>query len=202
MDDAVVVVIALSAVSPLEQTAIDDTRQWLTRAVIGLNLCPFAKAVVAKGQLRFVVCTSDDPEVLLAQLRDELLLLAETDPAEIETTLLIAPLALRDFLDFNDFLGPCDALLEALELDGVLQVADFHPQYQFGGTQPEDPENHTNTSPYPTLHLLREASLDRAVESSPDAASIYERNIAALRALGHTGWAALDVGPRLPKSDA
>lgn len=186
-------------VETLESIALEDTRRWLTRAVIGLNLCPFAKGVAAKGQIRFVVCASPEPEVLLTSLRDELLFLAEADPSEVETTLLIAPHALPDFLEFNDFLGACDAVLEALDLVGVLQIADFHPEYQFGGTQPGDSENHTNTAPYPTLHLLREASIERAIESDPEAATIYERNIARLNALGAAGWAALDVGPRLPR---
>jgi hypothetical protein len=181
-----------------ESTAIEDTRHWLNRAVIGLNLCPFAKGVVAKGQVRYVVCASPEAADLLAQLRTELTFLAESDPAVLETTLLIAPNALPDFLDFNDFLGDCDALLTALDLEGVLQIADFHPRYQFGGTRPEDVENHTNTAPYPTLHLLRESSIDRAVESEPDAEVIYTRNIATLHALGATGWEALQVGPRLP----
>lgn len=181
-----------------ETTALEDTRRWLNRAVIGLNLCPFAKGVVAKGQVRFVVTPTSDPAALLALLRDELTFLADSDPAVVETTLLIAPNALPAFLDFNDFLGDCEAALTALDLDGVLQIADFHPRYQFGGTRPEDVENHTNTAPYPTLHLLRESSIDRAVESEPDAEAIYARNIAALNALGAAGWAALEVGPRLP----
>jgi hypothetical protein len=115
----------------------------------------------------------------------------------LDTTLLIAPYALPEFLDFNDFLAACDAVLIELELDGVLQVADFHPRYQFGGTDVDDIENFTNRTPYPTLHLLREASIDKAVAAYPDAAMIFERNIEMLQQLGHAGWARLGIAARL-----
>ena len=180
-----------------ERTVIEDTQKWLLEAVVDLNLCPFAKAVVVKDMVRYRVCASAEPADVLAMLREELQHLAEADPDKLDTTLLIAPNALPDFLDFNDFLADCDDVLMDLALDGVLQVADFHPLYQFGGTEVDDIENFTNRTPYPTLHLLREASIDKAVEAYPDASLIFERNIEVLNKLGHAGWAALGVHARL-----
>ena len=180
-----------------DNTAIEDTQKWLLEAVVGLNLCPFAKSVVVKDMVRYRVCASANPADLLALLRDELQHLAEADPDQLDTTLLIAPNALRDFLDFNDFLADCDDVLLDLELDGVLQVADFHPRYQFGGTDVDDIENFTNRTPYPTLHLLREASINKAVEAYPDAAIIFERNIEVLNKLGREGWNKLGIAARL-----
>mgnify|MGYP003345925565 FL=1 len=179
-----------------ERTVIEDTQKWLLDAVVGLNLCPFAKAVIVKNRVRYRVCPSAQPEDVLAMLRDELQHLAAADPDTLDTTLLIAPRALPDFLDFNDFLAECDRVLTDLELDGVLQVADFHPRYQFGGTDVDDIENFTNRAPYPTLHLLREASIDQAVQAYPDASLIFERNIEVLKKLGHAGWQALGVRAR------
>ena len=176
-------------------TAIADTRRWLERAVIGLNLCPFAKAPHIKGQIHYAVCAGGGRRELLALLRAELLALAALDAAERETTLLIVPDQFADFLDFNDFLGDAEALLQALELEGVLQVAPFHPRFQFDGTDEDDITNATNRSPYPTLHLIREDSIDRAVQAFPEAEAIYEANMQTLRRLGPEGWAALDVGP-------
>ncbi len=167
---------------------IAATRRWLERAVIGLNLCPFAKAVHARGQVRFVLSAATAPEALLEQLGAELLRLRDTPPAEVDTTLLVHPDALVDFLDYNDFLDEADALVEALGLEGVLQVASFHPHYQFAGSLPEDIANFSNRSPHPTLHLLREDSVTRAVEAFPDPDAIVERNIATLRRLGAEGW--------------
>ena len=186
-----------SKLTAFETTAIEDTQKWLIEAVVGLNLCPFAKAVVVKDMVRYRVCASAEPADLLALLREELQHLANADPDQLDTTLLIAPRALPDFLDFNDFLADCDDMLLDLELDGVLQVADFHPRYQFGGTDVDDIENFTNRTPYPTLHLLREASMDKAVEAYPDAALIFERNIEVLNKLGHAGWAKLGIAARL-----
>ena len=164
------------------------TRRWLERAVIGLNLCPFAKAVVAKEQVRFVLSDASTPEALLAELGEELLRLRDTPAEQIDTTLLVHPQVLGDFLDYNDFLDDADALVEELALDGVLQVASFHPDYQFAGSEPDAVENFTNRSPYPTLHLLREDSVSRAVDAYPDPDAIIERNVATLRALGVDGW--------------
>jgi hypothetical protein len=174
-----------------EAQAIADTQAWLDKAVIGLNLCPFAKAVVAKQQVRMVVCMDSEPEQVLQMLQQEMQLLVDTDAAVIDTTLLIAPHLLPDFLDFNEFLFDCDSVLVSMELEGVLQIADFHPRYQFAGTQPDDISNFTNRAPYPTLHLLREESIDKAVAAFPDASLIYERNMQVLEALGREGWEAL-----------
>jgi len=164
------------------------TRHWLEQAVIGLNLCPFAKAVHVKEQIRWVESPARDAQGLLDDLLRELQLLAAADPETVETTLLIHPHALNDFLDYNDFLDVADAAIDELGLTGVLQVASFHPNYQFAGTAPDDVENLSNRSPHPMLHLLREDSIDRAVAAFPDTATIYERNIETLRSLGADGW--------------
>lgn len=170
---------------------IADTRDWVVKAVIGLNLCPFAKAVHVNERIRYVVSDATEPEALLRDLAHELLALNRADPDEVDTTLLIHPNTLTDFLDFNDFLDAADALVEELKLDGILQIADFHPDYQFDGSAADDIANYSNRSPYPTLHLLREESIARAVESMPDTASIYENNLDTLERLGHQGWDAL-----------
>ena len=168
--------------------AVAATRTWLERAVIGLNLCPFAKAVHVKQQIRYAVTAAQTADELLAELEQELQLLATADPATLDTTLLIHPAVMGDFLDFHFFLAEADAAIRRLELDGVIQIASLHPHYEFAGSAPDDIENHTNRSPYPTLHLLREASIDRAVAAFPDAETIFERNIDTLRELGHEGW--------------
>ena len=173
---------------PTATLALAETRAWVDRAVIGLNLCPFAKAAQVKGQVRFVVSEARDAEALLAVLVDELKRLAETPPDRVETTLLIHPHALNDFLDYNDFLDVADAAIEEQGLGGILQVASFHPDYRFEGTAPDDVDNLSNRSPYPMLHLLREDSIARAVDAYPDAETIYERNIETLRRLGAVGW--------------
>ena len=168
-----------------------QTRAWVEQAVVGLNLCPFAKAPMAKGQIRYVVSETTDPRVLLDELGAQMTALVAADPSEVETTLLIHPNVLLDFLDFNDFLEAADAALEELGLGGVLQIASFHPDYQFDGTEPDDIGNASNRAPYPTLHLLREASVDRAVEAFPEAEAIFENNLRTLEALGPRGWDAL-----------
>ncbi len=164
------------------------TRHWLVRAVIGLNLCPFAKNVHTKGQIRYVVSEASDVEGMLDALETELRALTDADPDRIDTTLLILPHAFADFLEFNDALFFAERLLTQMRLEGELQIASFHPRYQFADTQPEDIENYTNRAPYPILHLLREASVERATQAFPDAADIYERNQETLRRLGHEGW--------------
>ncbi|QHI98212.1 DUF1415 family protein [Xylophilus rhododendri] len=179
---------------PSSSTAIADTRRWVERAVIGLNLCPFAKAVQVRGQVHYAECASDDPAQLLEALLIEARALAELDSAERDTTLLVATGCLADFLDFNDFTGEAEDRLAEEGFEGELQLASFHPDFQFGGTEPDDIGNATNRSPWPTLHLLREASIDRAVEAFPDAEAIFGRNIEVLEQLGAEGWAALDVG--------
>ncbi|MBV7428503.1 MULTISPECIES: DUF1415 domain-containing protein [unclassified Acidovorax] len=174
---------------------IRDTVQWLERAVIGLNLCPFAKGVHVKGQIHYAVALTGDLATILEVLRSELAALA-ANPSEVrDTTLLILPHCLHDFLDFNDFLEEAEAVLEEVGMEGTLQIASFHPRFQFAGTREDDVTNCTNRSPYPTLHLLREESIDRAVEVFPEAETIFERNIEVLQELGMSGWAALSVGP-------
>jgi uncharacterized protein len=170
---------------------IAETRDWVDKAVIGLNLCPFAKAVQIKGQVRYVLSEATDNTGLLLELERELQHLSSVDPDQTDTTLIVHPQLLPDFLDFNDFLDEADALLQGLGLEGVLQIASFHPHYQFAGTEPGDITNFTNRSPHPTLHLLREASIDRAVEVFPDAEEIYERNVETMQRLGLDGWDAL-----------
>ena len=169
------------------------TKHWLEKAVIGLNLCPFAKAVYIRDQIRYVVSEAETPEALAADLLAELQALVAADPGEIDTTLLIHPYVLDDFLDYNDFLDVADAAIAELGLEGVIQIASFHPEYQFEGTEPDDVENYTNRSPYPILQLLREASVERAVETIPDAAEIYEKNIETMRRLGIEGWRRLGL---------
>ena len=171
--------------------AIAETRAWVRRAVIGLNLCPFARAVDVKDQIRYVFSDATDAETLLATLVVELQRLADTDPAIVDTTMVIHPRVFADFEDFNDFLELADAAVEDLDLDGVLQVASFHPQFQFADTEPDDITNATNRSPYPTLHLLREESVDRAVAAFPEAEAIFERNMETLEKLGAQGGAAV-----------
>ena len=167
---------------------LTDTRRWLERAVIGLNLCPFAKSVHVKKQIRYALSAAATPDELLAELEREFTLLSETDPALLDTTLLIHPDVLTDFLDYHFFLQEVEALIRNLGYEGVYQVASLHPDYEFAGSEADDIDNVTNRSPYPTLHLLREASIDRAVAAFPDPESIYERNIATVRRLGHEGW--------------
>lgn len=171
-----------------DHSIITQTQTWLTRAVIGLQLCPFAKAVHLKNQIRYVVSRAPEPQALLSTLTQELSHLAQADPQAEETTLLIHPEVLGDFLDYNDFLDMADMALEKLGLEGVLQIASFHPQYQFAGTDADDIENHTNRSPFPTLHLLRESSIEEAMQNFDGADAIVERNIAMLQRLGLEGW--------------
>ena len=171
--------------------ALAETRSWVERAVIGLQLCPFAKAPQVKGQVRYVVCEAGDPESLLSVLVDELKLLAATPPDRIETTLLVHPRVLTDFEDHNDFLEIVEAALVALDLEGVIQIASFHPRYRFAGSEPDDIANATNRAPHPTLHLLREDSIERALATFTDPDSIFEANIATMERLGPEGWSAL-----------
>lgn len=176
-----------------EDIVIADTVRWLEKAVIGLNLCPFAKSVHVKGQIHYVVSQATDAEGVAMDLHRELEALAEISPEKRDTTLLILPQALQDFLDFNDFLEIADAMVEELDLGGILQVASFHPMFQFEGTDVDDVTNCTNRAPYPTLHLLREDSIDKAVEAFPEAEMIYERNMKVLEDMGIVGWLDLDV---------
>jgi hypothetical protein len=177
-----------ASLPPPPAIVLTATQRWLERAVIGLNLCPFAKAVHIKRQIHYIVSAAAQPEQVLDELDAALHALADADPARIDTTLLILPNALSDFGDYNDFLYLADRLLTACRMQGVLQIASFHPQFQFDGSDADDIENATNRSPYPMLHLLREASVEKAVATFPDAASIYERNQETMRRLGNDGW--------------
>ena len=173
---------------------VGATQRWLERAVIGLNLCPFAKAVHVKGQIRYVVSSPTSPDALLDVLERELTFLREANPAQVDTTLLILPDTLGKFSAFTDFLDLAEVVLRTHQLDGVLQIASFHPDYVFSDAAADDVTNCTNRSPYPMLHLLREASVTRATQAFPDSAQIFERNIDTLKSLGIDGWQALNVG--------
>jgi hypothetical protein len=177
-----------------DESVIRQTRAWVDRAVIGLNLCPFAKAVQAKAQVHYAVSAAVGEDRLLRDLDRELRDLAAADPVQRDTTLLMAPHCLGDFLAFNDFLDRADRLLVALDLDGILQIASFHPDYQFADAPAGDITNCTNRSPWPTLHLLREGSIDKAVAAYPDPEAIFGRNIETLQRLGWDGWAAVLAG--------
>ncbi len=177
--------------SSQQQAAIESTRQWLEKVVIGLNLCPFAATPWRQGRIRFRVSAATEVQQLAEDLVEELLTLQASNPADCETSLLIHPDVLHDFLDYNDFLDLADHLLEELDLAGTLQIASFHPDYQFADSAPDDPANCTNRSPYPMLHLLREASITAATANLPEPDAIFERNIETLRRLGMDGWQAL-----------
>jgi hypothetical protein len=191
-----------SGLNRLDVVVERDIRAWLERAVIGLNLCPFAKAVYVRGQIHYAVSHARTSEALAEDLTHELQTLVALDADVRDTTLLMVPNCLDQFLEFNDFLSDAERILVDLGLDGVIQIASFHPNFQFANTAADDIGNCTNRAPYPTLHLLRETSVDRAVAAFPQAESIFERNIETLEKLGHTGW--LDLGlvraARLPKS--
>lgn len=181
------------SVRPPDDDVLATTRHWLEAAVIGLNLCPFAKAVYVKNQVRLVVSQARHADDLLEELDRELDLLVATSADEIDTTLLIHPTLFEDFLDFNDFLEVADGVVDEHALEGVIQLASFHPQFQFDGTSAEDISNYTNRAPFAMLHLLREASVERAVAAFPEADAIFEKNIATLEKLGHSGWKALGL---------
>lgn len=170
------------------------TQHWLTRAVIGLNLCPFAKSVYVKKQIRYVISHAEFADDVLTELENELRYLADADPEQVDTTLMVLPDTLADFFDYNDFLNRAERVLKRARLTGVLQIASFHPDYQFADSEADSIENFTNRAPYPMLHLLREASIERAVAAFPDAATIYERNQETMRRLGHDGWKAWLAG--------
>jgi hypothetical protein len=176
-------------------TALADTRRWLERAVIGLNLCPFAKAVHVKGQVHYAASGADAAPGVLEDFTRELEALLALPARERDTTLLVIPRGMEDFLAFNDVVARAERIVRKRRLEGVVQVASFHPRFVFAGAAEDDVTNFTNRAPWPTLHLLREESMDRAVAAFPDAAAIYETNMETLRRLGPAGWAALDVGP-------
>ncbi|NBY70024.1 MAG: DUF1415 domain-containing protein [Betaproteobacteria bacterium] len=185
-----------------ENLMVQDTLRWLERAVIGLNLCPFAKSVYVKGQVHCAVSSVVTLEALRDDLIQELKDLVSLDASVRDTSLLIVQNLLQDFADYNDFLNVADDCLLALDLEGEIQIASFHPHYQFAGTEENDITNFTNRSPYPTLHLIREASIDRAVAAFPEAEAIFEVNMATLNQLGLAGWQALEVGANLPQNES
>ena len=187
--------------TPDQQQVIDAMRVWLEKAVIGLNLCPFARSVYVKNQVRMVVSDARHVDAFLETLDEELDLLARTDPEEVDTTLLIHPTLFPDFLDFNEIAGIAEEAVLEHDLEGVLQVASFHPHFQFDGTDEDDIGNYTNRAPYPTLHLIREASLARAVDAYPDPDEIYQRNIETMRTLGKAGWQALGIPEPASRQD-
>lgn len=177
-------------------TIIAKTKEWLEKAIIGLNLCPFARSVYVKNQVRFVVSESQNEDALLRDLIQEMKHLKETDPKTTDTTLLIHPHVLQDFLDYNQYLDVVESAIIEMKLEGVLQVASFHPQYQFADTSPDDISNYTNRSPYPILHILREESVSNAIDSYPDAEGIPDKNIETMNKLGITGWKKLNIPSR------
>lgn len=174
--------------APQIEAVVAATRTWLVKAVIGLNLCPFAREVHVDDRIRYCVSEAQSEKQLLADLMRELESLHAAEPAQCETTLLIHPYVLKEFLDYNAFLERADDAVAELGLEGVMQIASFHPEYQFQDADTDAIENYTNRSPYPMLHLLRESSVERAVTTHPDTTKIYRRNIATLRALGYEGW--------------
>ena len=183
--------------TPDSATITDHTRQWLEKAVIGLNLCPFAKAPHVKNLVRISVSQARHLDGFLEDLDRELQLLGDTPADELETTLLVHPTLFPDFDTFNQMLDIADAAVVDNGLEGIVQIAPFHPDFQFEGTNSDDIGNYTNRSPYPTLHLIREDSIAKAAQAFPDASAIFERNIALLEKMGHEGWDKLDI-PRCP----
>lgn len=183
--------------TPDSATVTDHTRQWLEKAVIGLNLCPFAKAPHVKDLVRISVSQARHLDGFLEDLDRELQLLGDTPADELETTLLVHPTLFPDFDTFNQMLDIADAAVVDNGLEGIVQIAPFHPDFQFEGTDSDDISNYTNCSPYPTLHLIREDSIAKAAQAFPDASAIFERNIALLEKMGHEGWDKLDI-PRCP----
>ena len=176
-----------------DEEVLAKTRHWLEAAVIGLNLCPFAKAAYVKNQVRLVVSKARHADDLLEELDRELDLLVDTPAADIDTTLLIHATLFEDFLDFNDFLEVAEGVVDEHGLEGLIQLASFHPQFQFEGTELDDISNYTNRAPFAILHLLREESVERAVEAFPQADTIFEANIVVLEKLGHAGWKSLGL---------
>jgi hypothetical protein len=193
-----------TAPPPFEATVLHDMQRWLERAVIGLNLCPFAKSVHVRGQVHWAVSLARSSQALEDAVVRELDALVAASPSERDTTLLVVPSGMDDFLEFNLFVADAGRILKRMGLVGILQIASFHPDFQFANTAPDDIGNCTNRAPYPTLHLLRESSIARAVLAFPDAEMIYGNNIDTLERLGHAGWDKLCVGrtPRGSKEDA
>ena len=169
-----------------KQQIIDTTKLWLDRFVIGLNLCPFAKHPFRNDKIRYIVFEGSDLEKLTETWLKEANALVETTPSVLETTLIILPEVLDEFEAYLDFVEMSEFILEEVDLDGVIQIASFHPDYQFDETEPTDVENYTNRSPFPMLHLLREESVNRAIEAYPEIGDIPDNNIDTMNKLGLT----------------
>ncbi len=165
---------------------IETTKRWLESFVIGLNLCPFAKHPFRNNKIRYVVFEDSDLEKLTETLLIEANELVATTPSVLETTLIILPESLEKFEEYLDYLNMADFIFEEVDLDGVIQIASFHPDYQFDETEITDVENYTNRSPYPMFHLLREDSVTRALEAYPEVGDIPENNIDTMNKLGTT----------------
>ncbi len=163
---------------------IRKTRKWIEHFVIRLNLCPFAKKVYDEERIRYVVLKSKNIADLTKTLLDELFFLSKTDPERIETSFIIFPHLLEDFEAYNKYLIVTDEILLEMNLTGTIQIASFHPKYQFAGTAEDTPENYTNRSPYPMLHILREESIENALKNYPDPENIPKRNIEKMNELG------------------
>jgi uncharacterized protein len=174
---------------PDEQKVIAEVKCWIEKAVIGLDLCPFAKPVYEQGRIHYIVSPSEQVDGLMFDMHAQLLRLRQHP--ENETTLLIIPCQLADFSDFNQMLDQAEALLKAYDWVGEFQLASFHPQYQFANTQIDDRENWSNRAPYPILHVLRESSLEQAIEHYPEVAEIPARNIRKLRSLDDISFDAI-----------
>ncbi|KKN38629.1 hypothetical protein LCGC14_0751600 [marine sediment metagenome] len=172
-----------------DEDIVKSVQKWVNTFVMDMNLCPFAKHEMLKNRVRFATTKAISEEELLRSLQDELELL--NNDSSVETSLLIHPNVLQDFYDYNEFLSYADELLLEMGLEGIYQIASFHPHYQFGGTNPDDAENYTNRSPYPLLHLIREASLERAIEEYPDVDQVPIRNVALMNSLGQNKLQAL-----------
>lgn len=185
---------------PADDPVYRDTALWLEKAVIGLNLCPFAKAPYVKGRVRIAVCRAKHLDGFLEALDAELQTLLAAPAAELETTLLVCPTLFDDFLLFNDMLDVAESALADNNAEGVIQIAPFHPDFYFEGTEADDIGNYTNRSPYPTLHLIREDSIAKAAETFADPSEVFERNIALLEKMGHAGWAELGISNRKGQS--
>lgn len=166
------------------ESIVDAVRRWIESIVVGLDLCPFARRVVQGNRIRYVVTDAADAESLRTVLAEELRFLAAAPLDDVETTLLIHPGVLEQFADYCDFLPAADQLIRSLRLEGVLQIASFHPEFQFADSRPDDVENYTNRSPYPLLHLLREESVSKVAGSTEEMLKIPQRNAQLLRQMG------------------
>ncbi|HHP0479969.1 TPA: DUF1415 domain-containing protein [Vibrio campbellii] len=161
----------------------EQVNKWLNDVVIGLNLCPFAAKPQRNKQIKIFVSEASQEEALLEDILLQLIELSNTEPEKLETTLVVVPNMLQDFWDYNFFIDWVEGLIKQQDWEGIFQVATFHPDYCFGGAEPEDDENLTNRSPYPVFHLIREESMEKVLKHYPDPESIPDTNIARVSAL-------------------